>query len=235
MAEIVAVKLSPGSASATSGDLLAHREARELEFGDAEAHLQPVDLVEMHERRSGGDVGSDRNRAEAERAGERRLDDELIQADLGELYRRAGELELGCRCVKRTLSHIAGLAQLLIALEVGLGEFELRLRVGKLGIQEVGIQLEERCAGCHRIAVLEQDVCDAPARFSGNVDRFLRQQRTDRGHVVAERHLGGNCNLHRQRPAAAGPALRRGLGSAAFLAGMTFSTAVKAISEFSNQ
>ena len=149
----------------------------------------------MDERTAGIDIGADRYQAEAERARERRLDDELLKLDFGKLHRGPHQLELGEGGIIRALRDIALLAQSLVALEIRLRQHQSRTRLVIGGADQFIVEFEKNGAGFDRLSVLEQDLLDPPGRLGGDVDGFVREQRADRVDVVAELGRARRCNL----------------------------------------
>ena len=123
----------------------------------------------------GIDIGADRDLAEAERAGEWRPDDELVELDFGELHGGAHQLEFGERRIEGALRDIARFSQFFVALEIGFREHQPGACLVIDGADQVIVEFEQDGAGLDGLAVLEQDLLDPPGGFRGDVDRFFRE------------------------------------------------------------
>ena len=175
-------------------DLLSQLDLGEVLLPDQEPHAHDRQVLQAGDQVAGMQILSQVDLADAEHAGERRGDDAPVDG------RREGDrlgdqgIVFRLRVVQVALRDDPFLHQLPLALEVGLGRGNLRLRRLEVGLLLAAVQPDQRLADFHFAAGIEQDLGD-DARFGpADIDPLHRLGHADRADLLLPfdlRHRGG--------------------------------------------
>src|SRR5687768_15682194 len=173
-------------------DRLAAAQLRQRELLDAEIHLHRIDVRQLDDALPWRDIGTDADRAQPDDARQRRPKGRLLQPRLRQRLAGFGGLQRGLGFIEGPLGAHAALGERLGALMVGARERQVGARLGELGLEDRGVELDQHVAGGHRLAFAKADALHAPGDFRDDRHRLVGAQRAHRPDVLhhrVERHL----------------------------------------------
>ena len=126
---------------------------------------------------------------------------QALQRGLCQRQLRARDLQ-GCSAlVQRALADEVLRHQFLVALMVGLGNGQFCTRLSDLGLLQLVLQLHHQLTLAHALAVVEENLFDAPTHFRAQHHALARAQTAHGLGLVNQSHALDLSDLHDRRPA----------------------------------